>query len=188
MMARFRLFIVLLLAILVSACAVAPYTRIDDKNRQYKNDHFSISLPVGWVFFEEENGIWLSKDGPGLQRIAIQFREHKNAFKELKKSSSPDLYPSELAEMTIAELKASNEYGLPSLEIFSNEPSQIAGRQGYALHLGFKTDEGLRIEIMAQGFVNEKGFYTLYYRAPTLHYFNQDRAVFEKIVSSLRIN
>jgi len=187
-MARLRLFVVMSLITIISACAVAPYTRVDEKNQQYTNDHFSITLPVGWVLFEEENGVWLSKDGPGLQRIAVQFREHKNAFKELKKSSSSNLLPSELAEMTIAELKASNEHGLPSLKIMSNEPVQIAGWQGYALHLGFKADEGLRIEILADGFVNEKGLYTLFYRAPTLHYFNQDRAAFEKVVSSLRIN
>jgi hypothetical protein len=187
-MARLRRFVVMLMVVLISACAVAPYTRVDEKNQQYTNGHFSIALPVGWVLFEEEDGVWLSKDGPDLQRIAVQFRKHKDAFKEIKKSSSLDLLPSELAEMTIAELKASNEHGLPSLKIMSNEPVQIAGRQGYALPVGVNPDEGLRIQILVDGFVNEKGLYTLFYRAPTLHYFNQDRLAFEKVVSSMRIN
>ena len=51
-----------------------------------------------------------------------------------------------------------------------------------------ETIEGLRIEILKSGFVNKKGLYVLSYQAPKLHYFNNDKEEFEKVVSSLRIN
>lgn len=174
-----------LLALILAGCA-ATWVRVDDTDSHYSGEHYSVSLPAGWMRSEVGDRLVLSRDGLDLQRIVIEYRPHEKAFEELEKSSSAGMLPSELAELTIAELKASQEEGLPSLEILDNRPIEIAGHTGYALHLRFKTDAGLRIEVLLQGFVDEHGLYQLLYRAPTLHYFGRDREVYESIAGSMQ--
>jgi len=76
------------------------------------------------------------------------------------------MLPSELADLAIAELRAGQEQKLPSLEVLSNAPAEIGGHNGFALHLRFQTDQGLRMELLMRGFVDQRGFYLLTYRAP----------------------
>ena len=42
------------------------------------------------------------------------------------------------------------------------------------------------MELLVRGFVDERGFYLLTYRAPTLHYFERDRPVFDSVATSFR--
>jgi hypothetical protein len=174
-----------LLIFLLSGCA-ATWVRVDDANQRYRGEHYSVTLPAGWMRSEVGDNLVLSRDGLDLQRIVIEYRPHDKAFEHLEKTSSVDMLPSELAELTIAELKAAQDEGLPSLEILDNRPVEIAGYTGYALHLRFRTDAGLRIEVLLQGFVDENGLYQLLYRAPTLHYFGRDREVYESVAGSLQ--
>ena len=176
-----------LLLLLSLAGCVATWTRVDDTGKRYTGEHYSLTLPAGWMRLETGDSLMLSRDGLDLQRIIIEYRPHEQAFEETEKSSSPDMLPSELAELSIAELKAGQEDGLPSLEILDNRPVEVAGHTGYALHLRFKTDEGLRIEVLLRGFVDEGGLYQLLYRAPTLHYFERDRDVYESITESMAL-
>ena len=174
-----------LLALLLAGCA-ATWVRVEDADSRYRGEHYSVILPAGWMRSEVGDSLVLSRDGLDLQRIVIEYRSHEKAFEKIEKSSSAGMLPSELAELTIAELKASQEDGLPSLEILDNRPMEIAGSTGYALHLRFKTDAGLRIEVLLRGFVDEDGLYQLLYRAPMLHYFGRDREVYESITESMQ--
>lgn len=185
MKACFRI-AVCLLALSLAGCA-ATWVRVEDADRRYRGEHYSITLPAGWMRSEAGDRLVLSRDGLDLQRIVIEFRPHEKAFEEIGKASSSGMLPSELAELTIAELKASQEEGLPSLEILDNRPVSLAGHTGYALHLRFKTDAGLRIEVLLRGFVDENGMYQLMYRAPTLHYFGRDREVYESVTGSMQL-
>jgi hypothetical protein len=171
---------------LLAGCATS-WVRVDDVNRQYRNEFYRVTLPPGWYRYQSGDSLLLSKDGLDLQRILIQYHPHDQAFETLEKPSSVAMLPSELAELTIAEIKAGQEGGLPSMVVLDNVPMEIAGRGGFSLHLRFKTDAGLRIELLACGFVDERGFYLLMYRAPTLHYFDRDRQVFESVTESFRI-
>lgn len=180
----YRLFIMLLVGML-AGCA-ATWVRIDSANAQYRGTHYHVSLPAGWVRFEKDDTVLLSRDGPDLQRVRVEYRTHDKGFESLKRTSSPGMLPSELADLMIAEIRAASEQKLPSLEVLSNTPVEIGGQTGFALHLRFKTDQGLRVELLIHGFVDERGFYLLSYRAPTLHYFERDRPVFESIASSFR--
>lgn len=177
----------LLIVLLLASCAVSQWARVEEGNRDYKGARFSCSLPQGWLRLESEGTLILSRDGPDLQRIIVEFRPHEKAFKKLEKDSSPLMLPSELAELTIAELKQSQEGGVPSLQILSNEPLDIAGHLGFDLHLAFKTDDGLRIEMLVRGFAGPRGFYLVSYRAPTLYYFDRDRPDFDALTASLRV-
>jgi hypothetical protein len=171
---------------LLAGCATS-WIRVDDANREYRNEFYQVTLPPGWYHHQSGDSLLLSQDGLDLQRILIQYHPHDKAFETLEKHSSATMLPSELAELTIAEIKAGQESGLPSMIVLGNEPMEIAGHGGFNLHLRFKTDAGLRIELLARGFVDEKGFYLLMYRAPTLHYFARDRQAFESVTESFRL-
>jgi len=177
---------IILTIALIAGCAVL-WSRIDDANRNYQGAHYSVTLPVGWMRRESGGNLLLSKDGIDLQRILIEYRPHEKAFEKLKKTSSATMLPSELAELTIAELKASQQNDLPSLKVISNAPVEIGGHAGFLIHLGYKTDAGLRIEILLEGFADAAGYYLITYRAPTLYYFARDRSAFEAVCASFRV-
>jgi hypothetical protein len=184
-MKTLRIITAILTSVLIAGCATT-WARIDDANRDYRGEHYSVSLPAGWMRMESGGNLLLSKDGIDLQRIIIEYHTHDKAFETLKRTSSAAMLPSELAELTIAELKASQKDSLPSLRVIGNSPVEIAGHTGFSLHLGYKTDAGLRIEMLMQGFADTDGYYLITYRAPTLYYFERDRAVFESVCASFR--
>lgn len=176
----------ILLILLLSGCATT-WVKVDDAGKNYQHEHYSSTLPTGWLRIENDDGLVVSKDGILLQYISILYRPHEKAFKNIEKDSSSAMLPSELAELTIAEIKAGQEEGLPSLRILSNEPVEIAGRTGFGIHLQYKTTEGLRMEMLLRGIVDEDGFYLVKYTAPTLHYFKRDRQVYESVVESIKL-
>ncbi|MDH3934775.1 MAG: hypothetical protein OEU62_06375 [Gammaproteobacteria bacterium] len=178
--------ITLLLLILLTGCATS-WIKVDDASRRYQADHYSATLPTGWLLFDSKDSIVLSKDGVLLQYISIQFRLHEKAFEKIEKDSSSTMLPSELAELTIAEFKASQDDGLPSMEILHNAPVNLAGHTGFDIHLRYKTDEGLRVDTLLRGIVDENGFYLIKYSAPTLHYFERDRQTYNAVAESLRL-
>ena len=180
------LILMMVMTLILSACATTTWKKVEPANITYTGDRFTIKLPQGWMFMQEEDTLLISKDGPDLQRILIASVSLDEAVPKEEETVS-EMLPSELADKFIAELKSSQEFELPSLTILSNEPISIAGNTGYSLHLTYKTDKGLRIEMLSAGFVNNKYFYTLSYSAPTLHFFNKDRSTFETVVSSFQL-
>jgi len=180
-------FISVLLSLLLLTSCVSNWTRVDDKNRLYQNSYFTFNAPPGWMLLDGGDSVTLSRDGPDLQRIGVVFNPPDEAFPTIKKPASTDMLPSELAERTIAEIRASQEDGMPGMEVVSNKPATIDGHQGFALHLRFKLDSGLRYETLVNGFVTQQGLYALYFRAPTLHFFSRDREAYNNIVETFRI-
>ncbi len=179
--------LVCFLMLILSGCA-GMTARVDDNNRQYDGAHFRVTLPTGWIVRKKEDSILTFNDGPTLQPIQVKYLPHDEAFAKLERSSSPDMLPSELAELHIAELKASKDAGIYSLKVIKNEPVRISGRRAFSLHLSYKQESGLRYEMLVRGFVNGNGLYLLDYRAPSLHYFERDRSVFEALVQSFKTN
>jgi hypothetical protein len=175
-----------LVLLLLAGCATT-WVKVDDAGKYYKGEHYSATLPPGWLQLESDDALVLSKDGILLQYISILHRDHEKAFEELEKDSSTSMLPSELAELTIAEFKAAQDEGLPSLEILKNSPVEIAGHTGFGIHLRYKTEAGLRMDMLLSGFVDDSGFYLLKYSAPTLHYFERDRLTYESLTESLQL-
>jgi hypothetical protein len=177
---------IVLVLLLLTGCA-PTWVKVDESGRNYSNDHYSVTLPSGWLRLESKDILILSKDGILLQIISIQYRPHENAFEKIEKDSSATMLPSELAQLAIAELKASQDDGLPSLEILRNAPVELAGHTGFDIHLRYKTDAGLRMDTEMRGVVDDNGFYLLKYSAPTLHYFERDRQTYATLTESLRL-
>ena len=175
-----------ILLLFLVGCATTAWSPVDDAARQHDIEGYSLQLPAGWMRNQSTGDLVLSRDGVDLQRIILRYRTHDKAFEKLQRASRPETLPSELAELAIAEIKAGQDDGIPSLEVLNNTPFAIADHTGFAVHLRFKTGEGLRIEVLAVGFSDAHGFYQLLYRAPSLHYFENDRQTFESLVRSLQ--
>jgi hypothetical protein len=86
-----------------------------------------------------------------------------------------------------AELKASQDDALPSLEILRNAPIELAGHTGFDIHLRYKTATGLRMDMAMRGVVDNSGFYLLKFSAPTLHYYEHDQQTYETLTESLQL-
>jgi hypothetical protein len=191
-----------ILLALAGGCAQAPYwTLTDDANRVLKSTSFEMTMPAGWtrtttadtweqvkvddkpqtLLFES---VTASRDGVAIQAITVTRRYADTAFPTLKKKTRPDMLPIEAADLYVSELR--KRYGLERLRVVSNKPTQINGHQGFELVMEFKNDDGLRIRVVSNGFVDKTGFYTINYRAPVLYYYDRDYADYTKLVRSFR--
>ena len=181
-----RLLTTIVMLVTLTGCQTL-WQRIDMKNATYKSGRYAVELPMEWVRIETDKALIVTRDGISIQRLTIRHRPHDEAFKKTGQSSAADMLPSELADRYIAEMRATDEYGLPSLEVLANRPVLIDGRIGFALHVRFLSDDGLRYERLTQGFADDNGLYLLDYQAPSLHFFERDRATFDKLVGSFRV-
>lgn len=176
----------LLLCLMFMGCALKTWMKIDSPHMVGPEEAFSINVPIGWVHAAfVENKIFLTFDGSDIHGIWVRKVPHKNAFPRIQKDADPKLLPSELAELYIAEVKQS--YGLANFDIVENRPATVSGKDAFRVHIRSKNSDGLRIDHLSYGLVDEAGFYVLAYRSPTLHFFNRDLPAFEKIVESFTI-
>jgi hypothetical protein len=191
-----------MLLALVGGCAPMPYwTLTDDANRVLTSTSFEMTAPTGWtrtttadtweqVTVDDKvetlllEQVTASRDGVGIQAITVTRRYPDTAFPTIKKKSSAKMLPLEAADLYVSELRKRN--GLERLKVLSNKPAKINGKQGFELVMEFKNDDGLRIRIVSNGFVDKTGFYTLNYRAPVLYFYERDYDDYAKLVRSFR--
>jgi len=176
----------LILSLIALTGCQGLWTRVDPKAVAYKGDHYVVDLPAGWLRVQQNKIMLATRDGIGVQNITFVFRKHAKAFEETEQKSTPVMLPSELADRYVADLRAADEHGLPSLEIISDRPVTIDGRLGFELHLQFLNDDGLRYERLASGFANEAGFFVVSYQAPSLYFFERDRATYQQVLQTFR--
>jgi len=191
-----------MLLALLGGCAQTPYwTLTDNDNRVLKSTSFEMTVPAGWtrtttadtweqVKVDDKpqtlllEQVTASRDGVSLHAITVTRRYPDTAFPTIKKKASANMQPLEVADLYVSELR--KRYGLERLKVLSNKPAQINGKQGFELTMEFKNDDGLRIRIVSNGFVDKTGFYTINYRAPVLYYYDRDYSDYAKLVRSFR--
>jgi hypothetical protein len=197
-----KILALLALVVTVSGCAPTPYwTLTDDVNKVAKSTSFEISVPEGWnrttaadtwdrltiddklqtVLLERMTA---SRDGTGIHSITITRRYPDTAFPTIKKKSTANMLPLEVADLYVSDLR--KRTGLERLKVLSNKPATISGKPAFQLVMEFKNDDGLRIRIVSHGFVDKTGFYTINYRAPTLYYYERDYGDYARLVRSFR--
>lgn len=175
----------LVLVLWLSGCAVWTHhpesaTVADPSGR------FSIQVPAGWVRNNlASDQILITRDGPHTQQIALARHDFDKAFPKLKKKVDAKTLPTELAELTIAEMK--NHDFMANLSVVENQPARLGTLLGFRLHVRFKTQAGLKVDRLTYGAVGERCVFMLSYTAPQLHYFERDLPVFERVVGSFKI-
>ena len=178
--------LILLLVALLAGC-VTPPARVDTPRTEAQDKSYSVDLPVGWIkLWTPENNLIVSRDGYLLETIAIAHQPLAKAYPKTKKEASVTALPAELAELEIAELKATNEQ-LAALKVLENEPALLSGKEGYRLKVAYKNQRGLEYQRVVYGVADKSGYYSLDYFAPTLYYFDNYYPAFQKVVESFQL-
>jgi len=174
----------LTITVLLNGC-VAAWTKVTKGTAEDPGKAFTIELPINWMRAGFKNDrITITRDGLEIHQIEAIRVEHDKAFKKLEKKSNDKMLPSELAELLIAELKQDKKMG--NLRVITNSPAALDNTTGFRLFIEYRNDHGLRIERVVYGMVDKKGFYTITYQAPMIHYFDRDLEIYERMVSSFR--
>lgn len=177
--------LLIVIAASLAGCA-GQWTRVDDQAMTHKGDHYQVTLPAGWVKVEYGDMLIVTRDGPDLQKITLRGVPLDKAFPALEKGAQKNQLPSELAELFVANMRKSDPDQIPSLEILSNEPANIAGHDGYRIHVGYRTADGVRYQLIGYGFATDSAFYSVAFNAPYLYYFDRDKDRIAEVVGSLK--
>ena len=110
----------------------------------------------------------------------------KDAFPKIKKPASDRLLASELAELQIAELKASGSH-LANLTVLENLPQMVGGRIGFRLRVRFLNDDGLAFDQVWCGVLDKGYYYLISFHAPELYYFDKYLPDFDRSLASFKL-
>lgn len=190
MMRSFARGVVALACLAVAAPALAWKLAEEGQRFEHKASGYSIQFPAGWRYQKMPFGdeCLATRDGPWLQAVYVDFRKHKKAFPGLKKDATPDMMPQELAEKLVADITQSR--GLQNMQVLSDEPTELAGRPAFRLHIAYRTavDAGsVRYEEYVVGTNSPQGIFVVHYRAPVLNYFSRDVEAYDKALATFAI-
>jgi len=189
--ARYRPEIVSLLILtlsvyLLSGCA-ATWSRITLPEMKGPGNRYTVKVPSDWIhaaFIQQ--GICISKDGPNLNWIDVRHVGKKTAFNTIGAEIKDTQLVTEVAEYYLAHFKKTHPDGAVNLIALS--PARISGRSGFRMRLETRDNRGMIDDYLIYGVTDDDYFYRLLYRAPRLHYFERDLAVYEALVASFQIN
>jgi len=188
---------VILLLLTVSGCVPQGWVMTDSKNRTVVGENISVTFPKGWMQTRLPVGqpvynkkrkvipqetVTASRDGVGLGTITAVKRFNKFAFPSIEKKLSPDMLPSEVAELYVTDLR--RQSGLERLKVISTKPAMIGKKHGFRVVVTYKNKDGLRIMRETYGFVDNTGLYMISYTGPYLYYYKHDHPEFAQTVRS----
>jgi hypothetical protein len=181
-----RVLFILIIVGLLTGCP-GQWVKVKDTDRNLDTQYYSLELPSNWVKIQYQGDWIISRDGPSIQKIVISGADHDDAFPSAELKSSTQMLPSELAERYIADLKKEDQDGLPSFQLEKNQPISVGDKQGFYIQAKYRTESGINYRIQAAGFVSDKGFVSISYTAPVLHYYERYSNQFDQIVASLKV-
>ena len=181
-------FLLAAMFLLMQACAIQPPSWKATSNERYVSSKvgFSAQLPPGWIQISshDESSTLVSANGPELDLISLLRRDNAKAFPSTKKEASPTELPGDLAADFIAESKTE---GNSNVQVVTNEPAILAGKDGFRVVMEFTTTSGVHYRSESYGLCTMDGFYALIYRAPVLHYYDLYEPAFKSVVASFQL-
>lgn len=186
---RFVLFAVALCAASSSGQALAGM-ELAVANTPVSNSkgQFSVQPPPGWVYQRTAYEVLTSRDGMLLNNVGFALRKHKNAFAAIKKSSTPDALPEELAENYIADFKS--RPGISDVAVVAVEPAILGGQPAFRVHLTYVLIQemgGATFEQVALGAPLQDYLLIASYAAPQIHFFATYLPAFEESLLTLTL-
>jgi hypothetical protein len=181
------LYTFLLLAIPVTA---APWTLVEPGMvATPKKGGYSVQLPPGWIYDTPSNAVIVaSRDGMLLNEIRLELAPHDKVFKGIKKRSSPDALPEDLAEMYVASIQAAPN--IHDVEVLATEPAELAGHQAFRVHLRYHIPEGMGgavFDRVAVGAPLATGLLIVHFEAPGLYQFPKWAPAFEEMLKFVTV-
>jgi hypothetical protein len=181
--------IVLLAGMAVAVPAIAWKIVMQGQPFTHKASGYSIQYPAGWRYEKYGDFSFTTRDGPCMQKIYVDFRKHKKAFPALGKDATPEMMPQELAEKIVEEMEADGS--LQNMQVLSNEPTTLAGRPAFKVHVSFRTsvDAGsVRYEGIVVGANSPQGIFLVGYSGSVLNYFARDLETYDKTLATFAIS
>ena len=180
--------LVLLAGMAVAVPAMAWKVVMEGQPFTHKGSGYTIQYPAGWRYIKFGDETVATRDGACMQRIYVDFRKHKKAFRALGKDATPEMMPQELAEKIVAEMEAAGS--LQNMQLLSNEPTMLAGRPAFKVHVSFRTavEAGsVRYEGIVVGANSPQGIFLVGYSGSVLHYFVRDVETYDKTLATFAI-
>jgi len=192
-----KIIVTISLLLTVTGCVPQGWVMTDSKNSTVVGENISVTFPVGWMQTKlpQEQPVYnknkkiipqeiitATRDGIGIQTISAVKRFNKFAFPSIEKKLSPDMLPSEVADLYVTDLR--RQSGLERLRVVSTKPVMIGKKHGFRSVVTYKNKDGLRIMRDTYGFVDNTGLYMISYSGPYLYYYRRDAREFARTVRS----
>jgi hypothetical protein len=174
----------LLFILLIPLTACAPWTRVTGPCEGPAH-HFSVDIPEGWMKFDSDRYLLVSRDGPFLQYILVQSRTLETPFVHTRRRMNRAMLPQEAAEVILDDLTLDRAVG--NLHVLENVPARIAHQDGFTILFTYKNGDGLVLKTLYYGFIKGRIFYSIRYTAAERYYFEKELATFKKVLDSFRL-
>lgn len=149
------------------------------------DDNFEVTVPYGWMKYNTDGFLMLSKDGPFLQYMMIQRRPLSKPFRHTRKQITNHMLPQEAAEVVLDEMRSDRT--LRQFVVLSNTPEKIDGNLGFQIIFSYIDRDGLKLKTVLRGFVKDQWYYNLRYTAAERYYFEKDKDDYESLAGSFRL-
>ena len=170
------------LLLFIPACAPWIGSRGTFKSPSH---HFSVDIPQTWMRLKSDQYLLISRDGPFLQYVLVQERPIARPFKHTKKKLRRGMLPQEAAQVIVDEISC--DQSVLDFQVKENTPARVNEYEGFRLRFTHKNRDGLTFKTVYYGFLIGDRFYSARYNAAKRYYFDKDRATFEKLLKSLRL-
>jgi hypothetical protein len=201
----FAVVVALCLSLVTISCA--PYAFVGGKYTA-SGENFEVDLPQGWRDFRlswpfnhnprvrpyvaelqkrrelDWDTIWISRDGVLLQQIAIGKIAAEKELPYTKRKLSAGLSPAGVADIISDNIRANPK--VSDASIIEKTSATLGGHAGFRVVYAYQAKPGLKIQGVLYGVMRADELYYLLYEAPQRHYFEKDRAVFEKVKESFK--
>ena len=174
----------LLFILLIPLTACAPWTRVTGPCAGPAH-HYSVDVPDGWMKFDSDSYILISRDGPFLQYIFVDSRNLETPFAHTRRRMNSAMLPQEAAEVILDDL--SLDRAVHNLHVIENAPAQVAHHDGFTLLFTYRNGDGLVLKTRYYGFIKDRMFYSIRYTAAERYYFEKDLETFRKVLASFRL-
>ncbi|MCK9604674.1 MAG: hypothetical protein M0R66_09985 [Candidatus Omnitrophica bacterium] len=183
-------FVLAALALFVSGCVSVQPWQLTQNSQKWKYANLEATIPDGWMRmnYAAKNMLLITKDGESLQTIMVFMNDTQYKGKGLspeKKKAEKDMLPQEIADSIIDAM--SIDQTKKNFKALENSPAVIGGQDGFKIDYTYSTQDNLKTRCVEYGFKNNDSLCMIKYDAAAQYYFDKDIAVFEKLVSDLKV-
>jgi hypothetical protein len=174
----------LLFILLIPLTACAPWTKVTGLYAGPAH-HYSVDVPDGWMKFDSDSYLLISRDGPFLQYIFVESRNLEAPFVHTRRRMNSTMLPQEAAEVILDDL--SLDRAVRTLHVLENAPARIAHQDGFTLLFTYRNGDGLAVKTRYCGFIKDRMFYSIRYTAAERYYFDKDLGTFKRVLASFKL-
>jgi hypothetical protein len=179
----------MLVAAIALAGCVPSLVRVDNTNAEVTTDQtVKMKLPLGWVRFvipSEPGLVVITRDGRNVQSITFTCRAADNAFPIIKKGMPSSALPTDLADLHLANMKASPRGATATAT--SVTPASVGNARAFRMIVENRTEKGLTLRTAVLGFEHKNQYCSASFTAPAIHYWNRDLPEFDAFAKSIAL-